>query len=594
MKHLSVVAPVLLACLALPAFAGGDFRSPQQEAAKATPRTDRLIVKYKDAAPAGKGAARVPPINAQQLEHLGQSGRAFGATMRQLRSTATGAHVIEVSRKLNRAEAEALARDLKARDSSIEYVEPDYLLQPMATPNDPSYNQQWHYFEPTGGMRANLAWDKATGAGVNVAVIDSGYLPHADLSGQILPGYDFISSATMANDGGGRDNDARDTGDAVNAGECYSGSAAQNSSWHGTHVTGTIGARTNNGAGVAGVAYGAKTVPVRVLGKCGGYTSDIADGIIWASGGTITGVPLNANRARVLNLSLGGSGSCSITSQSAINSARSRGSVVVVAAGNSSIDAANTNPANCAGVVTVAATQRNGGRAGYSNYGAVVDLAAPGGGTGGAILSTLNTGTRAPLADSYAWYQGTSMATPHVAGVAALMLSKNPNLTPDEVEAKLKSTARPFPAACSGCGAGILDASRAVDAALPAATPSVNMAEREPNNTMATYNAVTASGTIVTGSMAAATDNDYFLVQLPAGKSLTATLTMSSPVNDYDVYAYNPSGSLVAASQNGFGQTDTVKVQNTGTTTAPYYVRVKFTGGNYGGTASSYTLRLTW
>ncbi|HYE39514.1 MAG TPA: S8 family peptidase, partial [Ramlibacter sp.] len=511
MKHLSILVPAILVWLAGPAAAAGDFRSPQAEAAKAVPRTDRMIIKYREAAPAGKGAAKVPPINAQQLEHLGRSGREFGATMRQLRSTATGAHVMELSRKMDRAEAEALARDLKARDPSIDYVEPDFLLQPMMTPNDPSYNQQWHYFEATGGMRANIAWDKANGSGVTVAVIDTGYLPHADLSGKIVAGFDFISTSTIANDGGARDSDARDTGDAVNAGECGSGSVGQNSSWHGTHVAGTIGAATNNRAGVAGVAFGSKVLPVRVLGKCGGYTSDIADGIIWASGGTVAGVPANANRARVLNLSLGGAGACSITSQTAINSARSRGSVVVVAAGNANINASNTNPANCAGVVTVAATQRNGGRAPYSNYGAVVDLAAPGGGTGGAVLSTLNTGTRAPLADSYAWYQGTSMATPHVAGVAALMISRNANLTPDEVEAKLKSTARAFPAACSGCGTGIVDASRAVDAAVPTAATTPTISERESNNTFGAANAVTASGTIVNGTMAATSDNDYFV-----------------------------------------------------------------------------------
>jgi serine protease len=308
----------------------------------------------------------------------------------------------------------------------------------------------------------------------------------------------------------------------------------------------------------------------------------------------VSGVPANANRARVLNLSLGGTGSCSITTQTAINSARSRGSVVVVAAGNSNINASNTNPANCAGVVTVAATQRNGGRAPYSNYGTVVDVAAPGGGSGGGVLSTLNSGTRAPAGDSYAWYQGTSMATPHVAGVAALMISKNASLTPDEVEARLKSTARAFPAACSGCGTGIVDASRAVDAVMPSALPTVTLAEREPNNSLATYNAVTTSGTIVTGTMASTTDNDYFMVQVPAGRILAATLTMSSQVNDYDLNAYNPSGSLIAVSQNGFGLSDAVSVQNTGTRTAPYYVRVKFKGGNYGGTASSYTLKLTW
>jgi serine protease len=305
-----------------------------------------------------------------------------------------------------------------------------------------------------------------------VAVIDTGYRPHADLSGQILQGFDFISTTTIANDGGGRDTDASDPGDWTPAGSCAAGVPAtdQNSSWHGTHVSGTIAAKANNGLGIAGIAYNAKIVPARVLGRCGGYTSDIADAMVWASGGTVTGVPANANKARVLNLSLGGTGACDTTTQNAINSARSRGAVVIVAAGNSNTNAINSNPANCAGVITVAATNRAGGKASYSNYGTNVTIAAPGGDNGAGILSTLNSGTTTPAADNYAWYMGTSMATPHVAGVVALMLSANPNLTPDDVVAKLKSTARAFPAACSGCGAGIVNAAAAVNAALASAT----------------------------------------------------------------------------------------------------------------------------
>jgi serine protease len=398
----------------------------------------------------------------------------------------------------------------------------------------------------------------------------------------------------MAADGTGRDSDASDNGDSTIAGQCGGGMPAQDqaSSWHGTHVAGTIAARTNNGVGVAGVAYGAKVVPVRVLGKCGGYTSDIADAMIWASGGAVTGAPVNANKARVLNLSLGGSGACDTTTQNAINSARSRGAVVVVAAGNSNVNAANANPANCAGVIAVAAVGRTGGKASYSNYGTVVDVAAPGGDSGAGILSTMNAGTTTPAGDNYAYYMGTSMATPHVAGVAALMLAKNPNLTPDEVEAKLKATARAFPAACSGCGAGIVDAAAAVNAVTVTTTtvqpPAQN--EVEPNNFISTANAVSVPGTVVSGSLSSTTDTDYFVVQVPAGKTLTATLTQGSSVLDYDLYAYNAGGTQLAQSTNGAGVSDALSVANTATTTQARYIRVRY----YTGGVGKYTLKFTW
>jgi serine protease len=441
-------------------------------------------------------------------------------------------------------------------------------------------------------MRLPAAWDKSTGTGIRVAVIDTGYRPHVDLQGQILAGYDFIADTTISNDGNGRDSDASDPGDWTAAGQCGTGSAASNSSWHGTHVAGTIAALTNNGIGVAGVAYGAKVVPVRVLGQCGGYTSDIADGIIWSSGGTVSGVTNIAARAQVINMSLGGGGACDTTTQTAINSARSRGTVVVVAAGNENQNASNSNPANCAGVIAVAATNKSGGKASYSNYGTIVDVAAPGGDSGAAILSTLNAGTTTPGADNYVGYMGTSMATPHVAGVVALMLAKNPALTPDDVEAKLKSSARAFPAACSGCGAGIVDASAAVDAAAGTGT-GTTVSETESNNTISTANAVSTSGTTVNGTMASSTDSDYFVVQLPAGKTLTSTLTPNS-TSDYDLYIYNSAGTQVTSSTNGTGSVDSTSVINNGTTTVSAYVRVVYYSGGTGSTSGKYTLKLTW
>jgi serine protease len=583
---------------ALVAFGALVANAAPQDAAqtKVITRTDRLIVKYKDAVDNAKGAVPARALSAARQALLARSGQQLGATLRALRATATGANVLQLSRTMSLDEAKALAADLKARDPDVEYAEPDRIMLPLSVPNDPLYTQQWDLYEAKGGMNLPAAWDKSTGAGINVAVIDTGYRPHVDLQGQILPGYDFITNAAIAGDGNGRDGDASDPGDNTYAGQCGTGLPAQDeaSSWHGTHVAGTIAARANNGIGVAGVAYGAKIVPARVLGKCGGYTSDIADAIVWASGGSVTGVPANANKARVLNLSLGGSGACDATTQNAINSARSRGAVVVVAAGNSNTDAGTSNPANCAGVIAVAAVNRSGGKASYSNYGSVVDVAAPGGDSGAGILSTWNAGTSTPAADNYGTMMGTSMATPHVAGVAALMLSKNPNLTPDEVEAKLKATARAFPAACSGCGAGIVDAAAAVNAAAAgAAVAAPTQGEVEPNNSISTANAVTVPGTVVTGTLSGMMDNDYFVVQVPAGKTLTATLSMGPSLSgsDYDLYAYDGAGTQLAQSTNGPGSADAVSVANAGTAAAPRYVRVRYHAGGVGAT---YSLKFTW
>jgi serine protease len=555
--------------------------------------TDRIIVKYKDSAPAAKGLARAAAVTADRKAKLDRAGQEFGMTVSESHALSTGAHVFKLNGRKHLDEVKKLAAEMMARDPNIEYAEPDRIMTHMATANDPYYAQQWHYTDTVGGLRLPTAWDKSTGTGVVVAVIDTGYRPHADLSGQILAGYDFISTAAVGNDGNGRDSDASDPGDWVAAGECGTGSPASGSSWHGTHVAGTIAAKTNNSLGVAGVAYNAKIVPARVLGKCGGYTSDIADAITWTSGGTVTGVPANANKAKVLNMSLGGTGACDATTQTAINGARSRGAVVVVAAGNDNMNVSNASPANCSGVIAVAATGKTGGRASYSNYGTLVDVAAPGGDGSYSVISTLNSGTSSPGSDNYAGYQGTSMATPHVAGTAALMFAAKSTLTPDQVESMLKSTARAFPATCSGCGTGIVDATAAVNAALgttPPPTTTIN--ETESNNTLASANLVSATGTTVNATMSSSTDTDYFRVDLPAGKTLTATMTPNS-TSDYDLYIYNSSGTLLSRSENGAGAVDSASSANTGSTTASRYVRVVYYSGSVG-TAGTYNVKLSW
>ena len=555
--------------------------------------TDRIIVKYRG------GSAISAAAQSAQIRGTDSAAARVGVALERLRTTGLGSQVLKVNRQLSVSEAQRLAADIAASDPNVEYAEPDLILRKTFTPNDTRYNEQWHYFEATGGINLTSAWDKATGAGVVTAVIDTGYRPHADLNANILPGYDFISDTFVANDGNGRDSDASDPGDWLNPGECGGGDPAvfEASSWHGTHVAGTIAAVTNNSNGVAGVAFGAKVVPARVLGKCGGYTSDIADAIIWTSGGSVSGVPANANPAKVLNISLGGSGSCGATTQNAINSARSRGSVVVVAAGNSNANAGNFTPANCTGVVTVAATGRNGGKASYSNFGATVEVAAPGG-SGGAnsVLSTLNAGSTTPGADNYAFYNGTSMATPHVTGVVALLFQAKSTLTPDQVTSILQSTARAFPATCSQCGSGIVNANAAVDAALgtvPPVDPPGTIAEVEPNNSRAASQLVSTDNTTVNGTIGSSSDNDYYRITLPAGRTLVSTLQPNAS-SDYDLYVYNSNGALIGSSENGTGVADVVSVTNTGSSAFVRYIRVVRWSGGTGATNGRYTLNLNW
>jgi len=585
---------VVASCLAMAAalacspaaFAGGNATDDLSDLhAAITGHTDRLIIKYK------AGTAAAAHADAESMARAHEAVQRAGVQMKFLRSNAFGAHVMKLDRLLTVAEVQRLAKAVRSGDIDVEFAEPDRRMHALMTPNDTSYGSQWHYFETTGGLRAPAAWDKSTGSGVKVAVIDTGYRPHADLAANIVGGYDFISDTWTANDGGGRDSDAKDPGDWITANICGGTHAAQNSSWHGTHVAGTIAAVTNNSSGVAGVAFNAKVVPARVLGRCGGYTSDIADAITWASGGTVSGVPANTNVAKVINMSLGGKGACDSTTQSAITGARNRGTVVVVAAGNSQADASAYNPANCSGVITVAATDRSGSRAWYSNYGSVVDVAAPGGDTsvsGDGIYSTLNTGTTTPGSDTYAYYQGTSMASPHVAAVVALMFAKNSALTVDQIETKLKGSTRAFPGSCSQCGTGIVDANAAVDAAGGGGN---DVPEVESNNTLATAQTISVNPANVLGTMSSSSDTDYYKVTVGAGKTLSVTLTPNGS-SDYDLYMYNSSGTQLNASEKGTGQVDSFSRTNTGSSSVTWYVRAYYYSGNTG-SSGTYTLGLT-
>ena len=556
----------------------GDIPGATWSAPTAT--TDRIIVKYRS----GEGA--FPTVHARLAATVAANRQ--GVEMNHVRGMANGAQVFRLSRSLTTEQIKTMAAGFSAGDSNVEYAEPDRILRPMYVPNDSLYSNQWSLFDSTGGIRAPAAWDKATGLGVTVAVIDTGVRPHADLVANLLPGYNFISDAFVSGSSG-RSNDAADPGDAVSANYCGNGTAASNSSWHGTHVSGIVAATAGNGTGVAGVAFKAKVLPLRVLGRCGGYTSDIADAIIWAAGGAVAGVPANPNPAKVINMSLGGDGLCDATTQAAINNARARGAVVVVAAGNDNADANTTSPANCRGVIAVAATGKSGGKASYSNFGSNVTLAAPGGDRDAAILSTLNAGTTTPGADSYAAYMGTSMATPVVSGVVALMFSVNQNLTPDQIAEMLKSSARAFPATCTKCGVGIVDAAAAVAlaAAAPTGAPIVAAPGPTPvtgngnNHTFASAQTVATLPALVSASIDSASTSDFYKVTVGGRAKLSVTLTPNATAG-LGLGVYTSSGQLIFSMPGVVGQPRQLQITNQGSTATPVVIRVMRSTGSAG------------
>jgi len=502
----------------------------------AGPPTARVIVGYRAGAavasahPWRKGA---PPQDVRQAaqRRADALARRAGVVLTTGRAIGHRAQVVIASG----VDSTSLARRLAA-DPDVAYAVVDQRRRALTVPSDPLFSAgpsiyldpstgknaggpvvgQWYLREPTDLFRsatnAQAAWARSTGSGVVVAVLDTGVLAnHVDLEGQVLSGYDFVLDTTYSNDGDGRDADASDPGDWVTADEAAGRYRAiscgqQDSSWHGTHVAGIVAAATNNGLGMAGLAHGAKVLPVRVLGKCGGYDSDIQAGMLWAAGIDQAGLPGSTTPAKVLNLSLGGGGSCTTAYQDTINEVTARGAVVVAAAGNSAGRAVGT-PANCPGVIGVAGVRHAGTKVGFSDLGPEIAIAAPGGNCVNIeqgqpclypILTTSNSGFSAPVAggsiytDSFNISVGTSFATPMVAATAALILSVRPDLSPAQVKTALQLGARPFPTSGADngtdptpvtcqppssqeqlqcycvtglCGAGMLDVSAALAAA---------------------------------------------------------------------------------------------------------------------------------
>ncbi|MGA0263065.1 MAG: S8 family serine peptidase [Ilumatobacteraceae bacterium] len=396
-------------------------------------------------------------------------------------SIGDGFEILGFGHEISFRDAVTISGELVARGLVVS-AEPDVMRTSTVVPNDPRFSEQWYLQTPgssTQGIDLPSAWDITRGSSsVVVAVIDTGRLDHPELSGRLVDGYDFVSQTKNSKDGDGWDSDETDVGDWSESDDplytCTVGDPFKSSSWHGTHVSGIIAANADNSVGIAGVAPNVRVQHVRVLGTCGGRTSDEAVAIRWAAGLPVDGVPLNPTPAKVINLSLGSQTACAAVEQAAIDEAVAAGVTVVVAAGNAGLDL-DTNdfaPSKCANVISVAALRFDGSRASYTNYGSSIDVAAPGG--PGGILSLQNGGTR--TADSswtYGYKQGTSMSTPIVSGIAALVLSVNPNLTPAQVESIIESSARPFPTGvstpCSSnpsdtfhCGTGIADAGAAL------------------------------------------------------------------------------------------------------------------------------------
>ena len=403
---------------------------------------DRFIVTYTDEAKQRKLQRdgdwdAIRGIVDDIMDTVGIVSEELNVDVKFLRNTSTDDAVIQTSKSLNKYQAKEFMEKV-ASDPDVASVEPDYINHPAYlqdvtfTYNDPQYSKQWNLTNPTTGVQNTGNARLRRGAHVKVAVLDTGYVPHPDLVTGMANGYDFISDPLSARDGDGRDPNPRDEGDYAPYNLCKDQANAHTSTWHGTSVAGIIGARGGNGMGIVGTADLARVQPVRVLGRCGGRTSDIADAIIWAAGGHVDGVPDNTYPAKIINMSLGTVSRCPAAYQRAIDIARSKGAIVVAAAGNGNTEASKYAPANCMGVITVGATTKAGTRASFSNYGTRVNISAPGEDILTLSMNSLDRPDNTKF--SYDYESGTSMAAPHVSALLAQQLVNGTSITTKQVE----------------------------------------------------------------------------------------------------------------------------------------------------------------
>jgi serine protease len=484
----------------------------------------RILVKWREQ---GVAAIRIDSLAARTARLVNSTGQPLKA----MRSFGPRIDVVELSNSAGidaqREELGATLARLRA-DPSVETAEVDSRIYISAIPTDPRYSAgsdangswrgQWYLDTPSlntpAAIGATTAWESSRGTGVTIAILDTGILPHPDLASP-LPGYDFVchdggsntsacsgagTSFLIAGDNSSWDGDPTDPGDYISAPDlalpnsyflanaCGSGDNHDqplDSSWHGTRVAGLIGATMNNGIGIAGVANASRLLPVRVIGKCSGYTSDLIAALYWVAGisdaslGSVA-LPPTANQAQIINLSLGNRQDCSTLEQSAIDAVIAKGILIVAAAGNEGGPLGS--PGNCRGVLAVAGLRQVGTKVGYSNVSstaASIGIAAPAGNCINTApntecvyaLNTLSNDGKQTAATSGYTYSllnpgytgnnlngfniGTSFAAPLVTAVAALMKSANPGLSPTQLIARIQQSAAPFPVPATPATGGI-------------------------------------------------------------------------------------------------------------------------------------------
>ena len=453
----------------VPTNAGSPQGAPRNAAPGSLPQQkfDQFIVTYTDDAKQraeersgdAEVAGGVTPgdLDSGIQQTIDSSAASLETSGGVVRTTTSNDAIVQTSKKLDKQQAQEFM-DRLASNPNVASVEPDYVNYPAVEStfvfNDPLYSKQWNLTNPTVGIGNTGNARLYRGLKTTVAVIDTGYTRHPELIHSLVPGYDFISNPVSGRDGNGRDADPTDEGDQAPFNLCGDMQDAQISTWHGTHVAGIIAARGQNRQGIAGVSDLAAIQPIRVLGRCGGQTSDIADAIMWAAGGHINGVPDNKHPAQIINLSLGGVRACPNAYQKAINFALSRGAIVVAAAGNAGIDASQFAPANCKGVIAVGNSTKNGTRASDSNYGKTVTVSAP----GTDILSLgIDSINRPNGKYNYVYRSGTSMAAPHVSGILAQQFVNGANVSRQKVySSAFNAAANPIKCDKGYCGRGII------------------------------------------------------------------------------------------------------------------------------------------